>query len=69
MATRGGPKSSKALFRDCLRLIAHMAGTGSPKAISLRAIVKGQFLANAHVADPAKLHSLKQGLVNLYGLM
>jgi len=46
-----------------------MAGTGSPKAISLRAIVKGQFLANAHVADPAKLHSLKQGLVNLYGLM
>ena len=61
MASRGGPKSSKALFRDCLRLIMHMAGASSPKALNLRAIVKEQFRANAHVTDPAKLHSLKQG--------
>lgn len=62
MATRG-PKTSKALFRDCLRLIAHMAGTSSPKALHLRTILKSQFLANAHITDPAKLHSLKQGCV------
>lgn len=62
MASRG-PKSSKALFRDCLRLIKHMAGLSSPKAVSLRAIVAQQFRANAHVTDPATLHVLKQGCV------
>ena len=65
MASRGGPKSSKALFRDCLRLIKHMAGLSSPKAINLRAIVAAQFRANALVTDPAKLHVLKQGCVAL----
>lgn len=64
MASRG-PKSSKALFRDCLRLIKHMAGLSSPKAINLRAIVAAQFRANALVTDPAKLHVLKQGCVAL----
>jgi hypothetical protein len=67
MASRGGPKSSRALFRDCLRLIKHMAGLSSPKAASLRGIVAAQFRANAHVTDPAKLHSLKQGCVLLVG--
>jgi len=62
MASRG-PKSSKALFRDCLRLIKHMAGLSSPKAINLRSIVAAQFRANAQVTDPAKLHVLKQGCV------
>ena len=62
MAARG-PKSSKALFRDCLRLIKHMAGLSSPKAINLRSIVAAQFRANAQVTDPAKLHVLKQGCV------
>ena len=66
MATRG-PKTSKALFRDCLRLITHMAGTSSPKALHLRTILKSQFLANAHVTDPARLHSLKQGCVGAEG--
>ena len=62
MASRG-PKSSRALFRDCLRLIKHMAGVNSPKAQNLRGIVAAQFRANAHVTDPAKLHVLQQGSV------
>ena len=61
MAPRTGPKSSLALFRDCLRLIEHMAGRSSPKAASLRAIVAAQFRAHAHETDAAKIHALKQG--------
>ena len=58
-----GPKSSLALFRDCLRLIGHMAGRDSPKAVQLRAIVAAQFRAHRHEADPARVHVLKQGCV------
>ena len=61
MASRRGAKSSMQLYRDCLRLIKHMAGTTSPKAANLRSIVAAQFRAHAHETDPAKLHSLKQG--------
>jgi hypothetical protein len=55
------PKSSLALYRDCLRLIQHMAGTTSPKARNLRAIVAAQFRAHKDETDPARLHALKQG--------
>jgi hypothetical protein len=55
----GGGKSSLGLFRDCIRLIKHVAGTTSPKALSLRQIVAAQFRANKHVTDPALLHTLK----------
>ncbi len=61
MSASRGPKSSAALFRDCLRLIKHMAGSTSPKARSLRSIVAAQFRAHADVTDPARLHTLKQG--------
>jgi len=53
------PKNSRQLYRDCLRLIKHMAGTTSPKAVQLRGIVAARFRANAHVTDPATLHSLR----------
>jgi len=60
MAAAGGaPKSSLALFRDCLRLVKHVAGTGSPKAAALRRIVAAQFREHAREADPARLHALK----------
>jgi len=60
MAAAGGsPKSSLALFRDCLRLVKHVAGTTSPKAASLRRIVAAQFREHAREADPARLHALK----------
>jgi hypothetical protein len=55
----GGGKSSLGLFRDCMRLIKHVAGTTSPKALALRQIVSTQFRANKHVTDPALLHVLK----------
>ncbi len=56
-----GPKSSLGLFRDCLRLIQHMAGRNSSKAIQLRGIVAAQFRVHAHETDLAKIHVLKQG--------
>ena len=60
MAAAGGaPKSSLALFRDCLRLVKHVAGTTSPKAASLRRIVAAQFREHARETDPARLHALK----------
>jgi len=57
------PKSSRQLYRDCLRLIKHMAGGTSPKAIQMRVIVAAQFRANKDVTDPAQLHALKQTCV------
>jgi hypothetical protein len=59
-----GPKSSLGLFRDCLRLIQHMAGRDSAKAKQLRGIVAAQFRSNAHETDLAKIHVLKQGCDN-----
>ena len=38
-----------------------MAGTTSPKARNLRAIVAAQFRAHKDETDPARLHALKQG--------
>lgn len=58
-AGMGIPKNSRQLYRDCLRLIKHMAGTTSPKAVQLRAIVAARFRANAHVTDAAALHALR----------
>ena len=58
-----GPKSSLQLFRDCMRLIRHLAGTTSQKSQQLRAIVSEQFRVNKHEADPAVIHRLKQACV------
>jgi len=47
------------MYRDMARLIKHVAGSSSPKAAHLRAIVKAQFRANAGVTDPLALRGLK----------
>lgn len=60
-AAGGGGKSSLALFRDCLRLVKHVAGTTSPKAAALRRLVAAQFRAQRDETDPARLHALKSG--------
>ena len=54
------PKTSAQLYRDCLRLVRHMAGASSPKAAHLTRIVGAQFRANAGVHDPAAVHAFKQ---------
>lgn len=52
-------KSSLAMYRDMARLIKHVAGSSSPKAVHLRSIVKAQFRANAGVTDALALRALK----------
>ena len=54
------PKTSAQLYRDCLRLVRHIAGSSSPKAAQLTRIVGAQFRANAGVNEPTAIHSLKQ---------
>jgi hypothetical protein len=58
MAATSG-KSSIALFRDCLRLVKHVAGSTSAKSASLRKIVATQFREHRFESDPARLHALK----------
>ncbi len=41
-------RTSTQLYRDCLRLVAHVAGR-SKKGDALRAIVRGEFRKNAKV--------------------
>ena len=66
MATKIG-KSSLALYRDCLRLIEHMAGR-SAKAQTIKGILRGEFAKNRNETDPVKIEELRgsvmQGLAN-----
>eukprot|EP01036_Dinobryon_divergens_P027027 gene27027-35736_t len=56
-------RTSSQLFRDCLRLIHHIAGKNSPKAISLKRIVKAEFKKNAKQTDRQVIESLKSNAV------
>ena len=55
------------LYRDCLRLIDHVAGK-SAKGIKVRNIVRQEFKKNAEVKDPQAVEVLKshaiRGLAN-----
>ena len=53
---------SIAFIRDCLRLIHHIAGKNSPKAISLKRIVKAEFKKNAKQTDRQVINDLKSVL-------
>eukprot|EP00285_Hemiselmis_virescens_P004988 CAMPEP_0173389804 /NCGR_PEP_ID=MMETSP1356-20130122/13497_1 /TAXON_ID=77927 ORGANISM="Hemiselmis virescens, Strain PCC157" /NCGR_SAMPLE_ID=MMETSP1356 /ASSEMBLY_ACC=CAM_ASM_000847 /LENGTH=113 /DNA_ID=CAMNT_0014347055 /DNA_START=13 /DNA_END=354 /DNA_ORIENTATION=+ len=60
----GGEKffnpSAKRLYKDCLRLVYHVAEEHkgvNPRQV--RSIVKQQFMMNAQVTEPAKLDELK----------
>ena len=55
-------RSSPQLYRDCLRLIKHIAGK-SKKGISLQRIVRSEFVKNSGVEDPAKIEQLKSNAV------
>ena len=48
-----------SFVRDCLRLIHHIAGKNSPKAISLKRIVKAEFKKNAKQTDRQVINDLK----------
>ena len=56
--------SSLQLYRDCLRLVRHVApGATSAKAVALRQTVRNEFRKNAGQTDPDKITSLKANAV------
>lgn len=55
-------RTTPALFRDCLRLIIHIAGK-SKKGEQLRRIVGGEFRKNAKVSDEATITALKSNAI------
>lgn len=50
------------LFRDCLRLVRHVAGD-SPKGVGLRTMVRSEFRKHAAVADPHAVDALRASAV------
>lgn len=55
-------RTSKQLFRDCLRLIQHISGK-SRKSQQLRRIVGGEFRRYAAEEDPVKIDNLKSNAI------
>lgn len=52
------------LYRDCLRLIQHVApGKTSGKAIALRTTVRNEFAKHRHETDEAKIEAYKANAV------
>ena len=60
---QGVSRTSVQLYRDCLRLVNHMAGN-SAKGNQLRAIVRGEFKRNKDVHDEEKVAALKTEYVH-----
>jgi hypothetical protein len=55
-------RSSPQLYRDCLRLIKHIAGR-SKKGFSLQAIVRSEFIKHSKETDDIKIEQLKSNAV------
>lgn len=51
------------LYRDCLRLVNHVAPGYSPKAIALRTMVQSEFRKNMELTDPIAIENAKAGAV------
>mmetsp|Transcript_49267 Transcript_49267/g.73328 ORF Transcript_49267/g.73328 Transcript_49267/m.73328 type:complete len:126 (+) Transcript_49267:233-610(+) len=56
-------RTSLQLFRDCLRLVRHIAPGSSQKAVALRSTVRSEFEKGRYEKDEAKILSLKAGAV------
>jgi hypothetical protein len=55
-------RTSPQLFRDCLRLVNHIAGK-SKKGVLLRKIVKSEFMKNSKIEDPVRIENLKSNAI------
>lgn len=55
-------KTGVHLYRDCLRLVKHIAGT-SKKAVNIKRIVKMEFKKHEKVVDQAVITGLKSNAV------
>ncbi len=56
-------RTSPQLFRDCLRLVQHIAGKSSPKSLKLKSIVRQEFKKHALISDEALIDQLKSNAV------
>ena len=65
MSIQGGPiRSIPELFRDCLRLVNHVAGgRTSAKGVALRKIVASEFRKNSEVKDEQAIEALRGNAV------
>lgn len=64
---KGISRTAPQLYRDCLRLVQHIAGK-SKKGDNIRVIVGKEFRKNAALTDPVQIEQLKshaiRGLAN-----
>mmetsp|Transcript_10965 Transcript_10965/g.15959 ORF Transcript_10965/g.15959 Transcript_10965/m.15959 type:complete len:106 (-) Transcript_10965:96-413(-) len=56
-------RTALQLYRDCLRLVRHIAPGNSPKGIALRTTVKAEFGKHKGVKDEAQIEVLKAGAI------
>uniref|UniRef100_A0A7S4EE58 Complex 1 LYR protein domain-containing protein n=1 Tax=Pseudo-nitzschia australis TaxID=44445 RepID=A0A7S4EE58_9STRA len=56
-------RTALELYRDCFRLVRHIAPGESPKAMALRQTVRMQFKAHAKEEDPTKIEAFKSDAV------
>lgn len=56
-------RTSIQLYRDLLRLLAHIAPGASPKSIALRTTVRAEFEKSRNEEDPATIEALKANAV------
>jgi hypothetical protein len=62
LTMHGFTKTTSQIYRDCLRLIKHIAGK-SKKSTMLTQIVRGEFKKNAKLTDEAAIEKLKSNAV------
>lgn len=55
--------ASSQLYRDCMRLVRHVAPGSSAKSTALRTMVRTQFQVNANETDEVKLEAMKANAV------
>jgi len=51
------------LYRDCLRLVRHIAPGNSQKGLAMREMVKGEFGKHVAIKDEAQIEVLKAGAI------
>ncbi|GMI42035.1 hypothetical protein TrCOL_g3289 [Triparma columacea] len=56
-------RTSIELYRDCLRLISHIAPGSTPKSVALRTTLRSQFRANANLTDEVEVENAKAAAV------
>jgi len=56
-------RTSLQLYRDCLRLVSHIAPGSSPKGLALRSTVRLEFSKNKDEEDEDKIEFMKAGAI------